>query len=212
MIWISQQINDLILISDEASKILRMTSTSYVSLLSTSLLLVVNLSTLTQGWRWPSASQTVQSFSDLLGIKDRSPQTFKGSRQQQNGGSTKHLWSSQGANPGSVGHVRTRGLDVISPHSPYGLIHKVINIKHLQRMSFSGALGQWEKGKISSTHSLGSAAKWGCWSCKLPTTSSLFVPNWFPSTGLAFRRITPGFERRKVLAERLMWITQGFFV
>ena len=38
---------------------IEMTSTSHVSLLSTSLLLVVNLSTLTQGWRWPSASQTV---------------------------------------------------------------------------------------------------------------------------------------------------------
>ena len=106
-----------------------MTSASHVSLLSTSLLLVVNLSTLTQGWRWPSASQTVQSFSDLLGIKDRTPQTIKGSQQQQNGATTKHLWSSLGAKPGSVGHVRNRGLDVISPYSPYGLIHKVISMK-----------------------------------------------------------------------------------
>ena len=104
-----------------------MTSTSHVSLLSISLLLVVNLSTLTQGWRWPSASQTVQSFSDLLGIKDRSPQTIKGS--QQNGATTKHVWSSLGAKPGPVGHKRSRGLDVISPYSPYGLIHKVISMK-----------------------------------------------------------------------------------
>ena len=95
-----------------------------VSLLSTFLLLVVNLSALTYGWRWPSASQTVQSFSDLLGIKGRTPQTIKGSHQQQSGATTNHLWSSLGRNKG-----RSRGLDVNSPHSAYGLIHKVNSMK-----------------------------------------------------------------------------------
>ena len=132
-----------------------MTSTSHVSLLSISLLLVVNLSTLTQGWRWPSASQTVQSFSDLLGIKDRTPQTIKGSQQQQNGATTKHLWSSLGAKPGSVGHVRNRGLDVISPYSPYGLIHKVINQKHSSTSLLLRCFGTTVEGENQSNTFLG---------------------------------------------------------
>ena len=137
-----------------------MTSTSHhVSLLSTSLLLVVNLSTLVHSWRWPSASQTAQSFSDLLGIKDRSPQIIKGSQQQENGATMQHIWSSLGANQGSSSghHMRSRGLDVSSPYSAYGLIHKVIFIwsdihkgdrqkNNHQGLSCSGAVGQWEKG------------------------------------------------------------------
>ena len=106
--------------------------TSHVSLLSTSTLLLVNLSSLVHAWRWPSATQTARSFSDLLRIKDRTPKTIYGSHQkQQNGATTKHLWSSLGANQGPVGlmthNMRSRGLDVNSPYSPYGLIHKVIN-------------------------------------------------------------------------------------
>ena len=102
-----------------------MSSTSHH--VSTSLLFVLNLSTLVHSWRWPSASQTAQSFSDLLRIKDRTPQTIKGSQQQQNGATMQHIWSSLGANQGSGNHIlRSRGLDVSSPYSSYGLIHKVI--------------------------------------------------------------------------------------
>ena len=101
---------------------------SSASQVSTSLLFAVSLSTLIHGWRWPSSSQTARSFSDLLSIKDHSPQTSKGSQQQQNGAINKYLWSSLGARHGSGGgsHVRGRGLDVSSPYSSYGLIHKVI--------------------------------------------------------------------------------------
>ena len=101
---------------------------SSASQVSTSLLFAVSLSTLIHGWRWPSSSQTARSFSDLLSIKDHSPQTSKGSQQQQNGATNKYLWSSLGARHGSGGgsHVRGRGLDVSSPYSSYGLIHKVI--------------------------------------------------------------------------------------
>ena len=98
---------------------------SSASQVSTSLLFAVSLSTLIHGWRWPSSSQTARSFSDLLSIKDHSPQTSKGS---QNSAMNKYLWSSLGARHGSGGgsHVRGRGLDVSSPYSSYGLIHKVI--------------------------------------------------------------------------------------
>merc|ERR1719239_1949624 len=102
-----------------------MSSTSHH--VSTSLFFVLNLSTLVHSWRWPSASQTAQSFSDLLRIKDRTPQTIKGSQQQQNGATMQHIWSSLGANQGSGNHImRSRGLDVSSPYSSYGLIHKVL--------------------------------------------------------------------------------------
>lgn len=133
-----------------------MSSTSHH--VSTSLLFVLNLSTLVHSWRWPSASQTAQSFSDLLRIKDRTPQTIKGSQQQQNGATMQHIWSSLGANQGSGNHImRSRGLDVSSPYSSYGLIHKVIFIwsdihkgdgqkNNLQCSCCSGAVGQWKKG------------------------------------------------------------------
>ena len=138
---------------------------SSASQVSTSLLFAVSLSTLIHGWRWPSSSQTARSFSDLLSIKDHSPQTSKGSQQQQNGATNTYLWSSLGARHGSGGgsHVRGRGLDVSSPYSSYGLIHKVIQNPQeassvLTLVCYLGAVGHWEKGENDHAPTLGPSA------------------------------------------------------
>ena len=103
-----------------------MASSGHLSV-PTPLLLVISLCCRCHAWRWPAASQTAQSFSDLLRIKNGSPQkTFiqdnKGSSQQQNYATEEHFWTSLGTKSGSYS---SSGLDVTSPYSAYGLIHKV---------------------------------------------------------------------------------------
>ena len=98
-----------------------MASISYASLL------LVNICCQCHAWRWSAASQTAQTFSDLLRIKNGSPQkTFiqdnRGSQQQQNYATEEHFWTSLGTKSGSYS---SSGLEVTSPYSAYGLIHKV---------------------------------------------------------------------------------------
>ena len=93
----------------------------------TYLLLVMSLCCQCHAWRWPVKSQTAQSFSDLLRIKNGSPQKSfiqdnRGSSQQQNYATEEHFWTSLGTKSGSYS---SSGLDVTSPYSAYGLIHKV---------------------------------------------------------------------------------------
>ena len=106
-----------------------MASSGHLSV-PTPLLLVISLCCRCHAWRWPAASQTAQSFSDLLRIKNGSPQkTFNqengGSSQHQNYATEEHFWTSLGAK--SASSYSSSGLDVNSPYSAYGLIHKVAN-------------------------------------------------------------------------------------
>ena len=105
-----------------------MDSISHLSM-PTYLSLVMSLCCQCHAWRWPVTSQPAQSFSDLLRIKNGSPQkTFiqdnRGSSQQQNYATEEHFWTSLGTKSGSYS---SSGLDVTSPYSAYGLIHKVAN-------------------------------------------------------------------------------------
>ena len=92
-------------------------------------LLLLNICSQCHAWRWPAASQTAQSFSELLRIKNGSPQKSfiqdnRGSSQQQNYATEEHFWTSLGTKSGSYS---SSGLEVNSPYSSYGLIHKVAN-------------------------------------------------------------------------------------
>ena len=92
-------------------------------------LLLVNICCQCHDWRWSAASQTAQSFSELLRIKNGSSQTSfiqdnRGSSQQQNYATKEHFWNFLGTKSESYS---SSGLDITSPYSAYGLIHKVAN-------------------------------------------------------------------------------------